>query len=761
MNCVNCGFENPEDARFCNQCGAPLAAASQPSPAPSDAEYKLVTVLFADVVGSTALGETLDAETVHLIMDRCLRRMSQAVDDSGGTVARLMGDGLLAFFGAPQVHEDDPERAALAAGHIHQSVAEYARELDQPLQVRVGINTGRVVMGEMGGEIISEYTAMGQPINLAARLQDAATPGHTLLGETTARLVRHRFEVESVEPLKLKGFDEPMPAFELVGERAKPESARGIIGLYSPLVGREAEWGKLTQLVEGLEAGRGGIVSLIGEPGIGKSRLLQEIKETYADRPLHWAEGRAYSYGGDLSYGVILDLLRELLDLAPDDSPAVLDIKLERTLEPLFGEAMGEVWPFLAVLLGTPVPPQYKTAVHQLDPEALNASVTRAVRRTVEALAQRQPLVISFDDLHWADPSSLDLIESLMISTERAPVLIALLFRAERDKPCWTLKVKTETDYPHRYVELALVPLDETASRALVENLLTVAELPDELRRLILEKSEGNPFFVEELIRELIEAGAVVREGERWRAAKDVAELGVPDTLHEVIQARLDRLPRLERATLQAASVLGRRFAYRVLEAVAPENGSLSYRLLTLQRVDLLRERARLPELEYIFKHAVVQQVTYDTLLDEQRRALHRQAGEAIEQLYGEQIEEQYGLLGYHYLAAGEKKRAFGYLEKAGDRALVVYTNQEAEGHYRAALDLVDSDSGRARLLTEAQNKLGSQPSALEEPSLSLAEAHVSRGEPEDRERARERLREALTIFEQLDVPHYAALVKE
>jgi class 3 adenylate cyclase len=286
--------------------------------------------MFADVVGSTAMGEQLPAETYRLIMDRCLRQLNQSIDDFGGTVLRLMGDGLLAFFCTPKAHEDDPVRAALASLRIHERIGSYAKELGQPLQVRVGINTGRVVMGSMGGDIFSEYTGMGMPVVLAARLESAASPGQTLISETTARLIDRQFELQPTGPLSLKGFTEPVIAFELVAELTQPNAARGPEDLHSPLVGRDDVLREVNDLLQGLEAGRGGICTVIAGPGIGKSRLLQEVEAENATRQLRWAGGRAYSYSQEQPFGVIVDLLADLLGLSADDTPALMDLKLER-----------------------------------------------------------------------------------------------------------------------------------------------------------------------------------------------------------------------------------------------------------------------------------------------------------------------------------------------------------------------------------------------------------------------------------------------
>ena len=291
-----------------------LTSADHSSPS---AEHRLVTILFADVVGSTALTAAFEAETARLVFSRCLRAMSQVIEEFGGTVARLMGDGLLAFFGAPVAHEDDPERASYAAIEIHRAITAYGQELGIPLQVRIGINTGQVVMGAVGGESISEYTAMGQPVNLAARLQASAAPGTTLIGEGTSRLIQHQFEIESLDPLSLKGFDSPVDAYQLIKPSQRTGAGRGIPGLATPLIGRKHEYEALSTLVEELQTGRGAIAALVGEPGIGKSRLLADVRAANQDKPVIWAEGHAASHTSDQPFSSIRSLLSELLGLSP------------------------------------------------------------------------------------------------------------------------------------------------------------------------------------------------------------------------------------------------------------------------------------------------------------------------------------------------------------------------------------------------------------------------------------------------------------
>lgn len=318
----------------------------------------------------------------------------------------------------------------------------------------------------------------------------------------------------------------------------------------------------------------------------------------------------------------------------------------------------------------------------------MNVRIVNAVVTLVEAIATRQSLVLSLEDLHWADHSSLGVIRSLMMVTERAPILLIFLFRPDRDKPSWELKLMAETEFAHRYAHLGLVPLDDASSRKLVENLLELADIPVEIKELIQERSEGNPFYLEELIRELIERGVLVQQDGRWQAGQAISEIEVPETLEKVVQARLDRLPQPERNTLQAASVIGRRFAYRVLGALAEAFGDLSDHLLHLQQADLVRERARIPELEYVFKHVIVQEVTYGTLLREQRAQLHQQVAETLVELFPDRMDELHGSLGRHYAEAGNGEQAIEHYALAAKRAEAIFAYEEAAQFLELALEL-------------------------------------------------------------------------
>jgi tetratricopeptide (TPR) repeat protein len=417
-----------------------------------------------------------------------------------------------------------------------------------------------------------------------------------------------------------------------------------------------------------------------------------------------------------------------------------MDLKLERELSPILGETIGDVWPFLAVLMGSLVPQNYSQIIDQLPPAQLNSKISQAVQRIIEVVAEKAPLALAFEDLHWADQSSITLIQSLMLSSERIPLLLVMLFRPERNKPAWNLKLHAETEFAHRYLELTLSPLDEGSSRTLVENLLDIPQFPRSLRHLIQRKAEGNPFFVEELIHDLVERQVLVRRNGAWELSGDIETLGVPDKVEEVIQARLDRLSPAERNTLQSASVIGRRFSVRELEMITADHGALMEHLLQLQRADLVRESTRIQEHEYIFRHVLVQETTYQTLLKEQRKELHKKAGEALEILFPDRVGENGALIGRHFELAGLPEKAIDYYLQTGRRAAKLASNQEAVALLNQGLRLLDESPDttvRARRELELLLALGPPLQLLKGFSSSEVErvydrARVLSGEAQD-----------------------------
>jgi ABC-type oligopeptide transport system substrate-binding subunit/class 3 adenylate cyclase/tetratricopeptide (TPR) repeat protein len=725
--CPNCGTSNATDARFCKQCGAPLAGSSdrlgelrQSAPqalqdkirlasANIEGERKPVTILFTDIVGSTSLAEKLDPEEWKEIVSGAHQRVSEAVYRYEGTIAQLLGDGVLAFFGAPITHEDDPIRAVHASLDIQESIEEYRQQLKgyvDNFQLRVGINTGTVVVGSVGSDMHMEYLAIGDAVNLAARLQSSAEPGHVLISEATERMVRASFDLKALGEISVKGKAEPVKVFEVVEPKITPSSGRGIEGLVSPLVGRDQELVALRDAIDELIAGHGQIVAVLGEAGIGKSRLVEEARAERSGTALRWLEGRALSYGQTLSFWAINQLIKNDLGLSDADPEAKIKVALRKRANILFGDRAADVLPYLADLLGVHLDDESAQRIRQLDGETLKRQMLWAIPEYFNRLAQEQPTVLVFEDLHWADPSTFDALEKLLVLSDRTPLMLLLLARIERDHGSWQIKVKADTEYAHRYTEIILKPLSSEDSNDLVNHLLEVANLPEGTRRLILERSEGNPFYLEEIIRSLIEQGALIHEGQTWRATADIANVEIPVTLQGVLLARIDRLQEDVRRTLQMASVIGKSFLFRLLEAIAAAERQLDEHLSLLQRADLVREKTRRPELEYIFKHSLTQEAAYNSLLIERRKEFHQKVGEALEELFANRAAEFYGLLAHHFDAAGNQVKAIDYLIKAGDKSRLDDAHEEAIKFYQRAIELLNQ-AGDIKRASKTWLKLG------------------------------------------------------
>src|ERR687898_945887 len=695
MNCPRCKTANPEGARFCLNCGNQLEA-----PPRVEGERKYVTVLFADVVDSTGLGERLDPEQFAEIMNGAFAFLNASITKYGGTVARLLGDAILAFFGAPVAHEDDAERAVRAGLEIQAKAREYAQvtrgDYGVDFEVRVGINTGLAVLAAMGGEIRTEYTAMGDTTNVAARMQAAARPGTVLLSADTYHLVKELFEFGARGATKVKGKSTPIETYEVVAPKAVPGKVRGLEGegLSSPLVGRVDEFRLVAEKVEEVREGRGALVAVIGEAGLGKSRLLAEVsKAATADSqpPVVWLEGRALSYEQAITYYPWRQVIREAIGAQEGDAPEVVRKRLHG--DPCCCAIPEGDVSFLEVMLSVESDATLK-AVAALEGDALVDRITEAARGFVRARAELVPTVIVLDDLHWADSASLELLSNVAGLVEDSPLLIICLLRPDKDAPSWSTIESVRSMLGQRCSELLLEPLDAAQAQELLGNLLYIEDLPESVRNLILNKAEGNPFFVEEVIRALIDSEHIVRENGHWRATRQIVKVTIPDTLSGVLSARIDRLPESTKHVAQTAAVLGRIFAYRALTTVCasappPERiDDVEPHLGVLTYEELVRERAHAPELEYIFKHALTQQAAYELLLIRRRKELHRRAGAALEELHPEQRDgELASVLAYHFRHGEDWQRAAEYAMGAGAQAVKVYAMSEALEHYEHAYE--------------------------------------------------------------------------
>jgi ABC-type oligopeptide transport system substrate-binding subunit/class 3 adenylate cyclase len=655
-------------------------------------ERKVLTALFADVVGSTALGERLDAEDVKLIVGEAVARIVGEIEALGGHVKDLAGDGVLAFFGAPTTREDDAERAVRAALRIVAEIDDYGREVlrgwgIEGFGVRVGAATGSVVVGEIGAGQRVEYAAFGDTVNLAARLQSAAQPGSVLVDDSTHRALERLFAWDAPLELELKGKAEPVRAWPVAGVQTGPRRQRGVPGVEAHLVGRARELGAAREALDALQAGRGGVLVVSGEPGIGKSRLLVELRGAAEAAGVRWLEGRCVSYGESLPYWPFRDLLRtDWIGAGADEAELRVRVGLRRRLEQLFAGGADELYPYLGSLLDLALEREAEARTSQLSPEALQWRTFEVVGQLFARIAEESPLVVGVEDLHWADSTSVLLLEQLLGLAEESAVLFVITLRPERDHAAWGLREHAAREFPHLLQGIELGPLGD-ADGELLDALVGAGTLPAEVERRVLQTAEGNPFFLEELVRSLIDAGTLVRTEDGWRFDHE-AEIEVPQTVEKVILARLDRLSPASHEVVTAASALGRRFALPLLEGVL--GGEVGEALHELQRLGLIQQSRRWPQPEYRFRHALIQETAYRTLLDSTRAELHRRAAEWLEERYAGREAEVLGLLAHHWLAARNEDKATDYLLRAGDKARQEYALDEAIEYYRALLPLLE-----------------------------------------------------------------------
>ncbi len=736
--CSSCGTDLPADAKFCFSCGTPVDQAgsgpetdSPPPPASTDdlkrfvpdellrkleyaartgamsGERRVVTMLFCDVAGSTSAAQHLDPEDWAEVMNGAFDHLIAPVYRYEGTLARLMGDAILAFFGAPIGHEDDAERAVLAGLEILDEIEPYRETVRTrwgvDFDVRVGINTGLVVVGEVGSDLRVEYTAMGDAVNLAARMEQTADAGTVQITGATKALVEQLFEFDEVGPVDVKGKDEPVDAYRVLQAKERPEDLRGIPGLASPMVGRDTEFATLSAISQRLvDTGQGHVVSIIGEAGLGKSRLVRELRASLDTSTLHWFEGRSLSYETATPYAPAIRLLQSMVGIAGPESVAEKWRRLQQTVAQQLPGKTGEVAPFLAWMMNIEPADEFAHRLDYLEAPQIKENAFRAFLALVEAFATSRPTYIVLEDLHWADQSSTDLATELLAVAERAPLVILLLFRPRREGDSWQVHQTAEQHHGHLYTHVRLAPLTEADSRELIGNLLAIDGLDDATRNTILGRSEGNPFFVEEIVRWMIDAGAVTHEAERWVATQTARNFPVPATLSAVLTTRLDALDEASRNVVQAAAVVGRTFRYDELAAALVTLEGLEPALSELQRREIIRQVTRIPKREFTFIHALVQEAAYSTVLLKTRAQMHSAVADFLIDFSTDRATD----IADHLVRANQIEKAVPYLVEAGEQASRAYAIPTAIERFETALSAM-SDGTEPELVQRALEGLG------------------------------------------------------
>ena len=656
-------------------------------------ERRVVSVLVADIAASTSIAERIGPERSKFLFDEVVGLMRKEVERFGGTVAQLTGDGLLALFGAPSAHEDDSRRAVQAAVAIQEALVAYGSEVASAygieLRGRVAVNTGPVVIPATDAPPHVLYNALGDTVNVAARLQSF---GGLVVGPATARQVEESFELEELGDLELKGKSERVGAFRVVGVRESPP-----LRFEPPLVGRQEELAVLSAALDGLVEGRGAIVSITGEPGIGKSRLVAESQERFAER-VRFLAGHAVPYAEAIPYWPVRDLLRGWLGLGVSDHEARVRLELRVALARTLVEEAEEAYPFVAGLLGVGLEPEQEQRIRDFAPDAVRRQTFDWLYQLVGRLAAERPLCLVLEDLHWSDEATLALLDELLPAAELAAVCFLLIHRSDPEHPAWPLVDRAGRRFRPLFREVALEPLADADAHALAQ-ADAGGKLPEELARILAAQTGGNPYFVGEAIRDLRERGVLERKNGRLVL---VGEMSVPAAVQGALQARLDRLDGDARELITTAAVIGYSFGLPLLERVMPR-AWLRSTLSELQWLQLVVEDRGGAAPEYRFRHGLVQEVAYNSLVEARRRQLHRAVGDALEDIHRDSPAEVWGLLAHHFAEADEPTRAVEYLLQAGDGARAVYAQEEAIEFYRQALRFMertgDQEQARRTLL--------------------------------------------------------------
>ncbi len=763
--CLTCGFANPLTFQFCGRCSGQLVAApvtlakrpvaedaalGEPAPEPAVSapraarpaqpdglagERRVATIILADVRGSMDLLEQVGTEAWVEIMNQVFKILEAEIYRFGGKVDQFRGDGLVAFFGATSAHEDDPERAVLASLAMQRAIRPYAADLsshdpDIDLRLRVGVNTGEVIVTSVGDRRrYSENTAMGEAIALAARMESAAEPGTVLVSENTYRLIPNTFQWKPLGKIMVKGISRPIVVYRPLAVRPDAERQQAY-RLSNPLIGRDVEFDALIEYIEDLRTyGLGGIVTMTGERGLGKSLLLSEVRHHFARQNALMAEaynqddpasdsgaavlelrGHCRSYQTQ-PYAVWLDVLRHWLRLQPNESKEEIRERLYRQAEAFWGERMCEYYPYLATFLSLPLEAMYQARIESLDAEGLRQQFFLAMRHWLEAMTRDASVVVTFSDMQWVDTTSLDLLKYCLSLCDQEALLWLFTFRPERSSPIWKFQHYLETEYPHRLTHLVLHPLTSEQSQVFIERMLGPDVLPDETEKVIIKKAEGNPYYIQELIRALIAQGVLIQEkpaddenveadaATKWRATQAVTDLILPDSLQTLLMARIDQLEPEEQQALQKAAIIGEVFWSKVLSALIEDIATQKRCLTALQRAQLIRERGRTDlGVEYVFKSPLIRDAAYESLLSTQRMAYHLQVARHLETLLGPNVcEQNYGMLAHHYRQAGERDEELHYTLKAAKSAQDIYANVEAGEHYTHALEILEEMARQTR----------------------------------------------------------------
>jgi len=746
MICPECNAENRDDANFCTQCGTILqyvcdrcftiaqkgdvycskcgsrllssdtinieksdfpaknfqnvVASSQENRVSS--ERKNVTVLFADLTGFTAMSEKLDPEEVTTIMNTCLDIMGKSIQEYEGYIDKFIGDAVMAIFGAPITHENDPELAIRAALQMRNRIAEFNKslpiKLEKPLSLHIGINTGLVIAGNMGSDKKMDYTVMGDTVNLSSRLESKASAGKIFISAYTYNLTKYLFEFIELEPVEVKGKKDPVAVYEVVRE-LKDSEIKNSVQYELPLVGRENEIKVLAQSASILQDGDGQVIFLVSDPGFGKSRVRSEAKKYFNEtiKEIEFIEGVCHSYAKNSPYKLFVDIFKKMCDIGSDDLSDTMAQKLEETLvfllhedKNLLSEETKESIVFIGKLLDIHLEEQYNIEYSQMLPQEVNASTIRSISWVFATISRHRVVVLSLEDLQYADTASIEVIIALINYAKDEKIVLILTHRPERKSVASKLEPYARRVLGDRVHVVNFDRLTRRDSEELVKLILEVKELPKELVEFIGTRSNGNPLFIQEIIHSLIDNSFISVQDDRVSIEQNLSKIEIPNSINGLILARLDKLPKSARELTIHASVIGPTFSKKLIENVM-QNRKIDQEIETLIESDIIFESQSFPDVEFTFHTTFIQEAIYETLLLKRRKELHLIIAKSLESIYAERKNDYIEALADHYFQGGDLNNAFNYFVQSGLKAKANFSNDNAAKFFKKSIEISEN----------------------------------------------------------------------
>jgi len=698
--CKHCQAELPEDMRFCGYCGARLTDLPLVLEARQRSQIRHVTVLFADLVGYTVAASRLDSEALYELVQQYTDLLSREVYKYEGVIDKMTGDGIMALFGAPVSYENNAERAVRAALDMQANFLLWRQHVQQnlnlDLNLRIGLHCGPVIVGEIGSNIVMDYTAIGETVNLAYRLEELAEPGSIYTSAEIVYQTKAIFDFERLPDAALKGFDHPIACYRLIGMKSLPEMMRASEGLHAPLIGREKELALLMQAAQEIHsAWQGKLILICGEAGIGKSRLLQEFKTRLTQQGLPYLEGYSLTYRRSVPYWIFTDLLRHQLGISAKSSPSEISHQLRLSLQSCSPERASELMPYLEYLFSLPTSdPNFLLLLQNLEAHQMRHHIIAAIRAILYPCHPNQARIWILEDLQWADEVSLSILQSILPDLSQTPLLILAATRTENLPPLQKFFEAIASAPSHLAERIELTSLSAEESYAMLASLVDLKQFPPRLIESILDHAAGIPLYLEEILRMLIDAGALEHSHNGLRPHRSIEgeSLGVPITLQGLIQARFDQLTAFQRSLLQCASIIGHHFSRDLLEAILPvQDQDLQKTLQELIEREFIVATPNHPQGEYAFRHMMISEAVYNTLLKRERSRLHALVGAAIESQYSGRLNEVIELLARHFSWSNQPDKALHYLILAAQKAMAGSLYEQAQKHYEHALALLPS----------------------------------------------------------------------